>query len=309
MKTTHALVALSFGAALFGCAATTDSSGSEVGSKDDEPTFTETSVRFDAEGTAVVVSRTVTLTEESKQVAARLSPVGAGLADKNSNVGTTSEALTKDAGCLTSSFWLYDKLNRTGNKICFSGTGVAHLADYKDCSPGQDPATCPTWAQNVGNHSYWAGNKSGHFQDRYPNCVNPSGYHCPDFKALQKSDFLTFCEAIKPDINISDALCISPTASTDFQSPMTASGSNFSPGGSVKFQVLRSDGTPLFSDTFQSADGTGHVSKLIGNGYKGGIPCQGNNCGSCGETVKLTDVTSGVSVTTPSHACFEPGKS
>ncbi|MGZ3423333.1 MAG: hypothetical protein ACXVEE_36060 [Polyangiales bacterium] len=306
MKTTNALFAIASMASLFGCSSATNDPGSS--DPNGEPTFTETAVHLNADGTKTVVSRTITMTEEKRQIALRDTPVAKVDQQVEPGVATTSEALSKDAGCAGASFWLYDQDNRTGNKICFMGTGTVHLADFKDCSPGQDPATCPTWAQGVGHHSYWAGSSSGHFQDQYSPCVAPTKYHCPDFKAYQISEFLSFCEAIKPDLNVGDNFCIPPNVSTDWSSPMTATGNVFTPGGAVTIQVLSSTSSVLFTLS-ATADSTGHVSKMIGDGFKGGIECQGNNCGSCSETIKMIDVTSGVSATAPSHVCYEPSKS
>jgi hypothetical protein len=308
MKTTHALLAIASISCLFGCSAST----SDVASSEPvtEPTFTETAVHLNADGTATVTARTITMSDQKRQLALRDAPLEATsvITPVESGVASSSAALSKDGGCAGSSFWLFDQNKRTGNKICFFGSGAVHLADFKDCSPGQDPATCPTWAQGVGHHSYWAGSATGHFQDRFSNCVAPSQYHCPDFKAFQASEFLSFCEAIKPDLNLADNTCIPPNASVDWSSPMTSSGSNFTPGGAVTVQVLSSTSSVLFTLS-ATADSSGYVSKLIGDGFKGGIECQGNNCGSCGETIKMIDVVSGVSATVASHVCYEANKS
>lgn len=312
MKTISVLCGLALTASMFGCNAPveSDSQGSDPEETTEGETFTETVVQLNEDGTQTVTTRIIDQAEEDRQVALRDMTAAVDAPDLPDGVGHASSAIaTKDAGCVGASFWLYDQLNRTGNKICFTGVGAVKLADYLDCNPGQDPATCPTWAQGVAHHSYWAGSSWGHFQERFPNCVNLAGYHCPDFAPYQASEFLSWCEAFKPYINLGDNTCIPPTVSVDWQSPMTASGYNFTPGGSVKIQVLNSNGVSLFSNMFQNADASGNLQRNMGMGYKDGIQCTGNNCGSCGETIKMTDVTSGASASTPSHVCYEPSKS
>ncbi len=311
MKTISVLCGLGLSVSLFACNAPveSESEGSEPEETTSGETFTETVVQLNDDGTQTITTRVIDQAEEDRQVALRDMTSAIDTSDLPDGVGHASSAIaTKDAGCAGASFWLYDQNNRTGNKICFTGVGAVKLSDYPDCSPGQDPATCPTWAQGVAHHSYWAGSSWGHFQERFPNCVNPDGYHCPDFGPYQISEFLSWCEAFKGYINLGDDSCVPPSVTVDWQSPMTASGYNFTPVGSVKIQVLSSNGSTVSTVT-QTADSKGNVQKSLGMGYKDGIQCTGNNCGSCGETIKMTDVTSGVSASTPSHVCYEPSKS
>ena len=286
------IIGIALSATLTGCLANPDAEHDSL-----DPTYTEMAVHLNADGTRTVTTRTITLSEELRENAERegryvhTDPQGVESAD----LGTASAALVADAGCASASFWLYDQVNRTGNKVCFSGTGVADLHDYSTCAPGTPPYQCISIASL--KKSYWAGTYSGYFQgSTAPTCVAPSVGHCTAFSTNQASNTLTSCENSNTRLNIGP-YCRSPTVSQVGQSPMGGQGYLFTVGGSVKGEIF--NGAVLKSTQTGIADANGSVSIGFGN------PMVYGSAASCGETLKFTDVATGLTATTSIFgACF-----
>jgi hypothetical protein len=79
---------------------------------------------------------------------------------------------------------------------------------------------------------------------------------------------------------------------------MHSTGSQFTHSGIVKVQVFK-NGSSIWSDTFVTADASGNAAFVAYNNSCAGV------CPSCDETLKYTDMTSGLSATTPiTGACF-----
>jgi hypothetical protein len=150
---------MSLCAVLTGCVAGADS---DVMSED--PTYTETAVRLNADGTQTVTTRTITLSEELRENTARdrLANQAGVPAVGTERIGTASEeVITQNTSCPGSSFWLYDQVNRVGNKICYSGTGNIDLSNQYYCPAGS--IYCSLW--NDIKKSYYSGVDSGFFSE------------------------------------------------------------------------------------------------------------------------------------------------
>jgi hypothetical protein len=74
----------------------------------DETTFHETIVTFAADGTATSTDHVITAGEERAENAARARGV--------------APLTARDGTCASTSFWLYDRQDYTGNRICFAAT-------------------------------------------------------------------------------------------------------------------------------------------------------------------------------------------
>jgi hypothetical protein len=130
---------------------------------DDATVFTETGLALDPHGALIAVSRSITAGEERAQADAR-----AHLA-----AGEAVPRIARDSTCAGASFWLYDRTDYTGNRVCYAGAGTwVRLESYRlMCHFGASGAICtPVWLETVG--SFWAGSSPGHLG--IDNVTNPT---------------------------------------------------------------------------------------------------------------------------------------
>ncbi|MFO0650399.1 MAG: hypothetical protein U0326_29520 [Polyangiales bacterium] len=87
-------------------------------------------------------------------------------------VTSVAQATTQDTACGNDSMWLYAGVNRTGARVCFTGTGQVSLDSiclrwYQSCTGLVcRPLFClQSWSGAV--RSYWAGNASSNKLQRY----------------------------------------------------------------------------------------------------------------------------------------------
>lgn len=174
------------------CVASTDSIA-------DEPVFTETHVHQNPDGTTVVHTREITLSEELQENQEReLRAHG-----EYPGLGTDSQAISRDTTCGTSSLWINDQANQIGNRICFSGAGDADLDSYCRTSTSPPFPICTDfWGSNV--RSYWSGTDWGYFSGHYT--CGTAGGACPVFSANQRVDNASTCEQVALKIRL-DGSC------------------------------------------------------------------------------------------------------
>jgi hypothetical protein len=115
----------------------------------DATLFTETAVTRAPDGSTHVSTRTITAGEERAQNAERA----------RARAGDVAPRTDEDPACRYASFWLYDRADQTGNRICFAGAGYVTLGDYFrtiSCAP-----LCRILTWEIVNGYYSAGNESG----------------------------------------------------------------------------------------------------------------------------------------------------
>jgi hypothetical protein len=138
----------------------------------DETVFDEIAVIVSPDGTLRTTSGTITAGVERAQAAARAR-------------GGVEPLEDQDPTCLGASFWLYDRADQTGNRICFSGRGGVALASFLDLECSNHWCFRGNWQLSSG--SYYAGTESGYLQEN----VSPSGggggggFHQPDAGAVE----------------------------------------------------------------------------------------------------------------------------
>jgi hypothetical protein len=290
MQVTKTILGIAMTVILAGCMADQETTNNEP-----DPTYTETAVHLNADGTQTVTYRAVTLSQELRENADRelLATPGGQPGDEATGLGTAAEALWQDTGCAGSSFWLYDHVNRTGNRICFAGTGIADLAAYPvdpHCS-----GVCSSWYGAM--QSYYSGLYEGWFQGltQEVSCTNATANHCAAFSAYAQHNSLTSCETGTTGrrLNLGKE-CWSPAVSQSGLGPVGGVGSWFFPGGSVRGEIW--SGSTNLGGSTHTADASGNVTIGFGNP---------NSASSCGESIKFTDLTSGLIATTSLvGACF-----
>ena len=132
----------------------------------DHATYTRTIVKMAANGEAVVTTETITAEQQRRDVEARAEALAASTRRQaGETIGSSTSAITLDTGCGSSSMWLFDRANLTGNEICFYGAGGVDLRSYVDARWWSAACTmlhssC-TWASSV--QSFWAGSDRGYF--------------------------------------------------------------------------------------------------------------------------------------------------
>lgn len=116
-----------------------------------DQSITRTIVELNGLGKETVRTETISLSEQRAEIEARKA-----MMERRSRgeAEPLRQAITKDAGCAGSSWWLFDQPGLAGNEICFSGAGVVDLSSYRRgrCFLSK---TCNTWKAAV--RSYWGG--------------------------------------------------------------------------------------------------------------------------------------------------------
>jgi hypothetical protein len=117
----------------------------------DEPVYTETVVHVENGKLVVDDQREITRSQELASNAQK-----AALAAGDTR---TAYDAAVDSSCAATSLWLYDQPNRTGNKLCFSGTGYS-LPMNNYSTPIRLGHVIVGWEnwQQIYNGSAWAGN-------------------------------------------------------------------------------------------------------------------------------------------------------
>jgi hypothetical protein len=147
-----------------------------VGCGTNEPgnqhTFTETSVTIASDGTATSTVKRVTAEQIELENVERQRAI-----DLRAQGIEPTE--TRDSSCAGADVWIFDGLNQSGNKICFTGSGTQLLINYCDFEDGID---CTAWSYAAA--SVWGGSLTGSiapnstcsvstpFQQVNVNCLN-----------------------------------------------------------------------------------------------------------------------------------------
>ncbi|HEY3817109.1 MAG TPA: hypothetical protein VGL81_08060 [Polyangiaceae bacterium] len=166
-----ATMSLVYGSVLAGCSAAPDSPVTTTGGSSSEQMFTQTVVRFEADGTQNVTTNLVTAAQQRANHAMRVASTGATQSGR-----FAPDSLTHDTDCVLSSMELFDATDYEGNEICFynsSSTVIqnADLATYyrSTCKRGVFYVPCDPWYESdtAVIQSYYVGNESA--------CLSNSG--------------------------------------------------------------------------------------------------------------------------------------
>jgi hypothetical protein len=121
----------------------------------DSTVFTQMIVSHDADGAEHIVRRPITAGEQRARVAARLQQLA--------GVPSARPLIDVDGACDVKSFWLFDRMDYTGDEICIHGRGVINLKAqwlYRcNFRPQGNQCWWTTWAIKQG--SYLAGESLG----------------------------------------------------------------------------------------------------------------------------------------------------
>lgn len=161
--------------------------------------FTRTMVRLHEDGSADI--EVVTISAEEQILDGEMAANGREPGPER--VGTASQAITKDAGCASSSIHLFDQANFTGNEICFFGAGIVNLNNY--CRNGG--SICDIMSGRWGQHvrSYKTGSQWGRFSiDQYFTCAMSA---CAGFYENQLHSSVSSCEQTARYIGIQE-VCV-----------------------------------------------------------------------------------------------------
>src|SRR5688572_9208954 len=130
-----------------------DDTATPAGEAPDDAEFYETVVTMSLDGTVTISApRLVTAGQQRAENELRLA-VERGEAE-------WPASLTADGGCPPTAVWIYSGTNRTGRRICFSGTGSVLLKDYYQFADiGGVPTPIGTW--QIASGSIYPGDKFG----------------------------------------------------------------------------------------------------------------------------------------------------
>jgi hypothetical protein len=136
----------------------------------EQTSFTETSIRVDANGLRHVVTTRVT---------------GAQIAAENDTRRRAGELerrgieFAQDVGCADTSLWIFDQANQAGNKICFSGPGTDVLEPYCD----EINFDCVPWDYQAA--SVWGATTHSGQIDTYPSgCTTVTSFAANEQKNI-----------------------------------------------------------------------------------------------------------------------------
>jgi hypothetical protein len=131
----------------------------------DDAVFTVTGVWANGDGTFRTVEHPITVGEERAQNAAR----------ERQLAGGPALLIAQDPACLNASFWLYDRSDWSGNKICFNGIGATDLHLYR--RPVCDLAGCHDSSWELTTGSFYAGTSGGALLGNIPDPAGaPKGF-------------------------------------------------------------------------------------------------------------------------------------
>lgn len=163
------LLAIGLGA----CAAPGDAVPGDDGPLPDDAMFEETVVEFVAGRAQVVAKNPLTVGQARHDNAARI---------QRATHAAAAAPIDRDAACAWNAYWLYDRVDRTGNRICFVGPGTAWLEDYWR----NDGGYYRTWEFGVGTS--WPGDIGGNLAASSGRGTD-ANYQVPDEGPVQRFDF------------------------------------------------------------------------------------------------------------------------
>ena len=207
------------------------------------------------------------------------------------SIGSTSSALTGDAGCVGSSIWLYQLPNYAGNEKCYYGAGSGFVG-FVTGAPGHYFYSGPG--------SYLGGVDPGRFLTTLtPACAAlPNTQVCNGFAAYHYQSHSSACEVSAPYLDLdSTVTCTNPVLQEDVSDPANIAvinGSYFRPSTNATTYWYRGNGTN--SSVVESKSvAVGSTGTLTDQAL---ASCRGPDCRTyCGgTTVKVVDA-SGLAVT------------